>query len=197
MIIVYGNLKGGTGKTTSSIYTAELCSVVGRTLLVDLDPQGNATSWYGGKPGRIVKVRDGLDILGSGIQQSMNEYVKVDFVPNLVKNKVYSFTIIDTPHGFGSVVRSALAAADLIIVPVTPMLWSADGAADILANVPCPAMLLPCIVPRWNLRFAKNLTSTFGGVKILSPVWRVHRTETLNRRLLKRYKEVLKGVITW
>jgi chromosome partitioning protein len=99
------NLKGGTGKTTSATALAMQLSTRGRTLLVDADPQGSALAWSEeasfpfptiGLPVRDLPVR--LLQLGAD----------------------YEHVVIDTPPGLPPIVRSAVLAADTVLIPLSP-----------------------------------------------------------------------------
>src|SRR3712207_2513158 len=99
------NLKGGTGKTTSATALAMSLSTRGRTLLIDADPQGSALAWSEeasfpfptiGLPVRDLHVR--LIQLGAD----------------------YDHIVIDTPPGVPPIVRSAVLAADTVLIPLSP-----------------------------------------------------------------------------
>src|SRR3954462_4330396 len=99
------NLKGGTGKTTSATALAMQLSARGRTLLIDADPQGSALGWSEeasfpfptvGLPVRDLHVR--LLQLGAD----------------------YDHVVIDTPPGVPPIVRSAVLAADTVLIPLSP-----------------------------------------------------------------------------
>jgi chromosome partitioning protein len=102
--------KGGTGKTTSAVSLAMVLHRRGRTLAVDCDPQGSLMNWSeeaaeGGNPlpytvvsmaTRDVHIR--LADLGSG----------------------YEHLVVDTPPGDLGIIRSAILASDVVLVPVSP-----------------------------------------------------------------------------
>lgn len=100
------NTKGGTSKTTSAVYLASGLHGHGRTLLVDADPQGSALLWSqqgGGLPFTTVSlpVRD--------LPRRLHDL-----------GQAYSSVVIDTPPGDVGIIRSAVMAVDLAIVPVSP-----------------------------------------------------------------------------
>jgi chromosome partitioning protein len=102
--------KGGTGKTTSAVSLAMVLHRSGRTLAVDCDPQGSLMSWSEAAaeeghalpftvvslPTRDVHVR--LADLGAG----------------------YEHVVVDTPPGDFGIIRSAILAASIVLVPVSP-----------------------------------------------------------------------------
>jgi chromosome partitioning protein len=100
------NTKGGTSKTTSAVYLAAGLYRRGRTLLVDADPQGSALLWSqqgGGLPFTTVSlpVRD----LPRRLEDLGQDYASI---------------VIDTPPGDVGIIRSAILAVDLAVVPVSP-----------------------------------------------------------------------------
>jgi len=106
------NLKGGTGKTVTSVHLAVALARHGRTLLVDADPQGSALSWSeeaGELPCAVVSlpVRDlhrRIDGLLPGI----------------------AHVVIDTPPGDRAIVRSAIAASGAVVVPIPTSIIDLD-----------------------------------------------------------------------
>jgi len=98
--------KGGTGKTTSSVYLASALHRLGRTLLVDSDPQLSALTWSqqnGGLPFTVVSLptRD--------VHKRL-----VDLAAD------YEHVVLDSPPGDLGIIRSVVLAAEVGIVPVAP-----------------------------------------------------------------------------
>ncbi len=106
------NLKGGTGKTTSAVYLSLALAQHGRTLLIDADPQGSSLSWSEGAKDFPVPVV-GLPVkdLHKRVAQFAGDYAHL---------------IIDTPPGEIAIVRSALLAADVALLPIPPSLLDLD-----------------------------------------------------------------------
>jgi len=103
MNIVVSNVKGGVGKTTTSVY---LAAVAGRgnrgpVLLVDADPQGSTAEWYEADPLEGVELVEGPSVRTVSKAMSQAEGV----------------VVVDTPPGEGSVVQAALGRADAVVIP--------------------------------------------------------------------------------
>lgn len=147
--------KGGVGKTTISGTIACHSALSGETtLLVDVDPQGNASSWFlnGELRWELADVLQGrcyvLDAvtgvpavpnffvlptfgIGGGLKQyaetkiADEPYVLQDLVREL--SGTYDRIILDLSPGLGKLERSALIASDEVITPMTPEVFSLDG----------------------------------------------------------------------
>ena len=104
------NLKGGTAKSTSAMFLAAALAKRGRTLLVDCDPQGSALTWA-------------EDAEADGGELGFNV---VSIPTRDVKKRVdrlagdYEHVVLDTPPAELDIVRSALHAADVALVAISP-----------------------------------------------------------------------------
>lgn len=157
------NQKGGVGKTTTSVNLGACLAHIGKkVLLVDIDPQGNATSGVGIDKGDLdesiydvlvddvpaetviqkTKV-DNLDLLPSTIQLAGAEIELVSTISReirlqraLVKVKEnYDFLIIDCPPSLGLLTLNALTAADSVLIPVQCEYYALEGLSQLLNTV--------------------------------------------------------------
>jgi len=119
MIIAFLNQKGGTGKTTLSINIAHAISNKkknNRVLLVDADPQGSARDWAAAREKKSLFPVIGLD-----------RPVLHKELPTMASD--YDYIVIDGPPRVSELARSAIMAADLVVVPIQPSpydVWAAD-----------------------------------------------------------------------
>lgn len=153
--IAINNLKGGVGKTTTAInLSAELARTGYRTLIIDNDPQGNATSGLGvglNDESRTLfeaiidmqslpcyTVRENLQLCPSDTRLSAIENKlqgtkgRVNRLKSLIETTQsnYDIIIIDSPPNHGTGTYSALVAADYVIVPMEATLFSVKGLKD-------------------------------------------------------------------
>ncbi len=159
--IAVGNQKGGTAKTTTAISLGSALARAGRrVLLVDLDPQANATSALGvakdaarsihgvitrDEPAGAAIVDTGVErlrLLPSSIDMASAE---VELVPAMAREfrlraslsqvQDVDFILIDCPPSLGLLTLNALVAADHVIVPVQCEYLALEGLAQLLSTI--------------------------------------------------------------
>jgi len=126
MILAVLNQKGGTGKTTLAVHVGMAWVRSGaRVLLIDADPQGTALDWSEARKDLLPA----LPVLGLPKPTLHRE------VPALAGG--YDHIIIDGPPKIEAIVKSALMAADLVLIPVQPSgvdVWGARAIVALLAD---------------------------------------------------------------
>lgn len=162
-IIAIVNQKGGVGKTTTAINLAAAIGKAGkRCLLVDLDPQGNATSGVGvdkravrlstyelllgqttAKEATLTTGFQNLGVLPCSIQLAGAEVELVDM--DRRKNRLlaglapvrsaYDYILIDCPPSLGLLTLNALCAADTVLVPIQPEYFALEGLSQLMGTV--------------------------------------------------------------
>ena len=162
-VIAIANQKGGVGKTTTSVNLSACLGELGqRVLLIDIDPQGNATSGLGIDKGKIEKSIydvlvddipikdtvigtevDNLKVLPATIQlagaeielvASMSRETKLKKAIDKIKNE-YDFVIIDCPPLLGLLTINSLTAANSILVPIQCEFYALEGLSQLLKTI--------------------------------------------------------------
>ncbi|WP_186671888.1 AAA family ATPase [Sporosarcina sp. BP05] len=162
-IIAIANQKGGVGKTTTSVNLSACLAHIGKkVLLIDTDPQGNATSGLGVNKGEVqqciydiliddVNIKDvirstkveNLDIVPATISLAGAEIELVSTISREVRMKhaiqeakeLYDYIIIDCPPSLGLLTINALTAADSIIIPVQCEYYALEGLSQLLSTI--------------------------------------------------------------
>ena len=163
-IIAFANQKGGVGKTTTAVnLSASLAyRTRGRVLLVDSDPQGNASSGLGinkrevkhsvydvvigncsAKEAVIRTKYKNLDIIPSSIDLAAAEIELVDMENRALRLKNalatiqqdYDYICIDCPPSLGLLTLNALAACTSILVPIQCEFYALEGLSQLMATV--------------------------------------------------------------
>lgn len=125
MILTLQNQKGGVGKTTLSLHLAHHFTHTGsRVLLIDADPQGSARDWLEAREEPAPFAVVGLDrpTIHRDIDQLRSDYDAV---------------IIDSPPRVTDIARSAILAADLVVIPLQPSpldVWAAQDTVGLITD---------------------------------------------------------------
>ncbi len=162
-VISIANQKGGVGKTTTSVNLgASLAASGGRVLVIDLDPQGNATTGLGiqhrdleGSVYDVIindkslddcteptSVRNlfvvpaTIDLAGAEIElvPAFSREMKLKRAISEIKDD-YDYVLIDCPPSLGLLTVNALAASDDVIVPIQCEYYALEGLGQLLRNV--------------------------------------------------------------
>lgn len=120
MIISIQNQKGGVGKTTLAVHISHALALRDEpTLLLDADPQGSARDWAAARKSQPPFSVVGLD----------RPTIHRD-LPAIAKN--YAHVVIDGPPRVTDLARSAIAAADLVLIPVQPSPYDVWAAQEVI-----------------------------------------------------------------
>lgn len=163
-VITIANQKGGVGKTTTAINLgASLAIAERRTLVIDCDPQGNATSGFGlSKDGYVPTVYECL-VNGRSLGEAVHSNVHFPFLSvvsasrdlagaeveliqqtdreQVLRQKIealredYEYVLIDSPPSLGLLTLNALTAADSVLIPIQCEFYALEGLSQLLNTI--------------------------------------------------------------
>ncbi|OEG70927.1 sporulation initiation inhibitor Soj, partial [Candidatus Endomicrobiellum trichonymphae] len=162
-VVAIANQKGGVGKTTTAINFAASLAYMGREcLLIDMDPQSNATSGFGINKNNLEKniynvlineialedilqdtVMDRLDIVPATTSLSGAEVDLVNMSDREKRlkfalekfHKIYRYIIIDCPPSLGLLTVNSLVAADTVLIPMQCEFFSLEGLGQLSETI--------------------------------------------------------------
>lgn len=162
-VIAISNQKGGVGKTTTAINLSACLAEKGKkTLVIDIDPQGNATSGLGVDKSKVENtsydlllgettvwetiepsVCEGLRVIPSErglagaeielIGRENREYILKEHVDKIRDN--YDFIIIDCPPSLNTLTVNAMTTADTVLVPIQCEYYALEGLSELLYTI--------------------------------------------------------------
>ncbi len=162
-IISIVNQKGGVGKTTTAVNLAAGLGILGkRTLLIDIDPQGNSTSGYGISKrdtklnsyhlltnaakidSVIIKTEfSNVDVIPSGMDLAGAEIEMIDLdnresvlkmaIANVYND--YDYILLDCPPSLSLITLNALVASDRVLVPIQCEYYALEGLSQLMSTV--------------------------------------------------------------
>ena len=156
-VIAVMNQKGGCGKTTTVVNTATSLAVMGKSVLVvDMDPQANATTSFGIDKTKIENtiydaiigdisikkatiptfiknlfiIPSNISLSGAGMELSKRENYHI-----VLKDTLFDYIFIDLPPSLGVITVNALVASDSVLIPIQAEYYALEGVADLINTI--------------------------------------------------------------
>lgn len=183
-VIVFANMKGGVGKTTSAVSIATRAVQYGfKTCILDMDSQGSASFSFNMMPrdgdpifcdiwqnpenmvmGALREIDEGLYLLPSSLDNGLldlnliNPASQKNAVANVcqtLKNNDFDLTIVDCPPSLGTAVISSVCAADILIIPVCSDAFSIKGLELVLSETQSICSTFNLDMPKIEILYTK------------------------------------------
>jgi chromosome partitioning protein len=163
IVLALANQKGGVGKTTSAVNLSVVLAAAGyRVLLIDNDPQGNATSSLGIEKQELDRtmydvLAEGASLSGVTVETGRDRLALIPSTPALAGAEVelvnldaresrlrsaiqqvrgdYDLILIDCPPSLGLITVNALTAADLVVVPIQCEFLALEGVGQLITTI--------------------------------------------------------------
>ena len=158
-VYAFTNQKGGVGKTTSAVNLAACLAEAGeRALVIDLDPQANATSGLGMRANgtssydlldgatvaELVKetavpnlflIPSKPELAGAAVELSRHHAGETFLAESLSHDSGFDFVLLDCPPSLGPLTVNALVAADRVVIPVQAEYYALEGLAQLMQSI--------------------------------------------------------------
>ena len=145
-VIAVMNQKGGCGKTTTVVNIATSLAVMGKSILVvDMDPQANATTSFGIDKLELENTiysaligdsSSNISLSGAGVELSKKENYHI-VLKDTLKDVIplFDYIFIDLPPSLGVLTVNALVASNSVLIPIQAEYYALEGVADLINTI--------------------------------------------------------------